>query len=241
VFCPRSLFCRRLRPGRLVLTCGRYSHILFAAKRGRSVPQVESPTLARRHRWRKPAAYTHTRSSLNLRGKSPTITTGSNSGVTVRPLVNGGFPYPPFSNARYPELGCSQYAALPVQQHFSGSGGFGWRWIRWRWIPVVVGLTRHASGPWPHPGQGFQSAAEGWHPGKCGQFPIRQNGWRMVSQPYPLGRGSPYPVARTYDGYYPNYRGLVPWQTAPNVRQLFQTDVSVCQAGKGLTRSCGVR
>ena len=175
---------------------GRYSHDSFSGQRVAQYAQVEAPTLAAAAPLRT-SGYTHTRSSLNYGQSADNYHRVEQWGDPVRPYGEWRFPYRPFSTP-YPNWG-APYAGLQFNNNFLGSGGFGGGGFG----GGGPGQGMHP-GHGTHPGQGFHPGG-GMHPGNGGQFPNPAAGADGFA-PYPSGRGTPYPVAPYYDGYYPNYR-----------------------------------
>lgn len=171
---------------------GNYSHDAFSGQRVAQYAPVDLPTAPNTPPLRT-SGYTHFRSTLAYGQSADNYHRVEEWGDPVRPYGEWRFPFRPFSTP-YPNWG-PPYAGLNINQGIGfgvgagfGGGGFGGGFGR-------PGFGQPGIEPPDGPAPGFQHQ----------RFPnpaARTNGFA----PYPSGRGTPYPVAPYYDGYYPNYR-----------------------------------
>lgn len=170
---------------------GNYSHDAFSGQRVAQYAPVELPAVPQGLPLRT-SGYTHYRSTLAYGQSADNYHRVEQWGDPVRPYGEWRFPFRPYSTP-YPNWG-APFAGLNIGVGLNPGVGFN---------PGVgggAGLGQpggNAFGIQPpdRPAPGFQHQ----------RFPnpaARTNGLA----PYPAGRGTPYPVAPYYDGYYPNYR-----------------------------------
>ncbi|MEM6365621.1 MAG: hypothetical protein AAF745_14425 [Planctomycetota bacterium] len=182
---------------------GRFSHDPQTGSRIAQFAPTPTPTSPTAPNFRS-SGYTHVRSSLQFGASADNYHRVETWGDPVRPYGEWRFPFRPFSTP-YPNWG-PPFAGLGVGIGFGGFPGL---------IPGQTPAVAPIAGnpppanpavtnpntpatppnngitPLPYPrGQFFPNPAAG------------TNGFA----PYPAGRGTPYPVAPYYDGFYPNYR-----------------------------------
>jgi len=164
----------------------RYTHDDISGQRVSQYAPVELPVAPNTPPLRT-SGYTHHRSTLAYGQSADNYHRVEQWGDPVRPYGEWRFPFRPYSTP-YPNWG-PPYAGLNL---YNGFGfGFGGGVDPGQGQPGVG----HGSGPGGVPGNPYQRP---FRPNPA----ARANGFA----PYPSGRGTPYPVAPYYDGYYPNYR-----------------------------------
>ena len=169
---------------------GNYSHDGFSGQRVSQYAPVELPTAPQGPPLRS-SGYTHFRSTLAYGQSADNYHRVEQWGDPVRPYGEWRFPFRPYSTP-YPNWG-APYAGLNIGVGLNAGNGFGGAFGG----PGSGQPGGNAFGirPPDQPAPGFRHQ----------RFPnpaARTNGLA----PYPSGRGTPYPVAPYYDGYYPNYR-----------------------------------
>ncbi|MCC9657651.1 hypothetical protein [Rhodopirellula halodulae] len=189
-----------------------YTHDVATGQRVTQFAPIETPTTAVSQPLRT-GGYTHYRSTLAYGQSADNYHRVEEWGDPVRPYGEWRFPYRPYSTP-YANWG-QPYGGLNI-----GVGpGYGWNHPFYPGQPSYPGQPGHPTGtnppgtPAPPPGppgsstgpdSGSGSGSSQWpHPGHWHR-PNPAAGTNQFA-PYPSGRGTPYPVAPYYDGYYPNY------------------------------------
>lgn len=144
------------------------------------------------------SGYTHFRSSLAYGQSADNYHRVETWGDPIRPYGEWRFPYRPFSTP-YPNWG-APFAGLNLG--LAAGLGFGAPGIGYGQAQVPINPVVPETQPAPVPNSNAPI--------------VRPRAYRRASpypsagnnnlSPYPAGRGTPYPVAPYYDGYYPNYR-----------------------------------
>ncbi|WP_231603705.1 hypothetical protein [Neorhodopirellula pilleata] len=178
----------------------RYTHDDISGQRVSQYAPVELPVAANTPPLRT-SGYTHYRSTLAYGQSADNYHRVEEWGDPVRPYGEWRFPFRPYSTP-YPNWG-PPYAGLNLYNGFGFGFGGG----------VVPGQGPALGQPgMGQPGMGQPGIGNGVGPGGAfgnpNQRPYRPNPGAGANgfAPYPSGRGTPYPVAPYYDGYYPNYR-----------------------------------
>ena len=177
----------------------RYTHDDISGRRVSQYAPVELPVAPNTPPLRT-SGYTHYRSTLAYGQSADNYHRVEQWGDPVRPYGEWRFPFRPYSTP-YPNWG-PPYAGLNLYNGFGIGGG------------VAPGLGQPGFGGGVGPGWAPGNPNPGSpnpgnsNPGNFNQRPYRPNPGARANgfAPYPSGRGTPYPVAPYYDGYYPNYR-----------------------------------
>lgn len=192
-----------------------YTHDVASGQRVTQFAPIDAPTTAITQPLRT-SGYTHFRSTIAYGQSADNYHRVEEWGDPVRPYGEWRFPYRPYSTP-YPNWG-QPYGGLNIGL----GGGYGWA------APTQYGPQPNpfgygpgqngpqpgqrnpggpngpgdANDPGPNPGT---NPGHGHHHGRGrGRYPNPAAGTNQFA-PYPSGRGTPYPVAPYYDGYYPNY------------------------------------
>jgi hypothetical protein len=195
---------------------GNYTHDAVSGQRVAQYAPVDLPTAPITPPLRT-SGYTHFRSTLAFGQSADNYHRVEQWGDPVRPYGEWRFPFRPYSTP-YPNWG-PPYAGLNIGPNIGFGFGTG--------LGAGVGVDPRLGGPRSGgpglggPGLGGPGFAPGQRPGAVGpgspqpggqapgfqhgRFPNPAAGTNGLA-PYPSGRGTPYPVAPYYDGYYPNYR-----------------------------------
>ena len=184
-----------------------YTHDVASGQRVTQFAPIDAPTTAITQPLRT-SGYTHFRSTIAYGQSADNYHRVEEWGDPVRPYGEWRFPYRPYSTP-YPNWG-QPYGGLNIGL----GGGYGWA-APTQYGPQPnpfgygpghngpqPGQQNPANDPGPNPGT---NPGHGHHHGRGrGRYPNPAAGTNQFA-PYPSGRGTPYPVAPYYDGYYPNY------------------------------------